>query len=182
MSLYLYTHLCIRNDEHCPNCRKYYVSICFDLNNALEKIPEKAKLNEFIWIDEWIRRRNGDKYQVIIPKLNVMYDISNDLDSKSLDEANKLDENVDVLVNDLTNNLINIYVIKLINENKRCPDNYIYKIGIFLDDKFNDYLNKLKVDLSFEDEDKGYKTIIKWEKIIRIKCLNDEVCLNELFE
>jgi len=47
-------HLVIRNDNHCPPCRYWYLTTTKD---------DKPQTGDVTWIDEWPRRRNGDKYQ-----------------------------------------------------------------------------------------------------------------------
>jgi hypothetical protein len=76
---FLCHNLCIRNDDHCPNCRKYFVSIHKTKEEALTKTKKNLMvnsnyhdskfdelcLNSSCWIDEWKRRRNGDLYNVV---------------------------------------------------------------------------------------------------------------------
>lgn len=74
-------HMRVRNDDHCPRCRRYYVSFHTSWDNAYktaiddidedhEDEPEKTdkikkELQESCcWIDEWVRRSNGDLYQI----------------------------------------------------------------------------------------------------------------------
>jgi hypothetical protein len=72
----------VRNDDHCPICRRYYVSIHKTLEETYEEIVkcmtdefkseqlEDLKQGKSLWVDEWVRRRNGDSYQIlkIIPE------------------------------------------------------------------------------------------------------------------
>src|SRR5579863_876262 len=65
-------HLCIRNDEHCPTCRKFFITLHNSGDGNIHK-PGKSE-----WVDEWIRRRNGDKYQNIYITPNEVYNLSGD--------------------------------------------------------------------------------------------------------
>jgi len=65
---FAFIHVCIRNDEHCPTCRKYYVTCFDDLDEACDykHLDERDLLKRggVLWVDEWERRRNGDRYEV----------------------------------------------------------------------------------------------------------------------
>ena len=64
--LIMKTHLCIRNDSHCPICRMWYVTI----------VKEEERFEEsFSWVDEWVRRRNGDKYEELYIKEDYEYNL-----------------------------------------------------------------------------------------------------------
>jgi hypothetical protein len=87
---YMFHHLMIRNDEHCPICRRYYISLHSTLKDVLNYFSSIELENELdetdkhmletggpIWIDEWERRRNGDKYQIVEIKKNKIYNLRN---------------------------------------------------------------------------------------------------------
>jgi hypothetical protein len=62
-------HVQVRNDDHCPSCRRFYVSF--------SDTPDQ-NLDNFTWEDEWVRRRNGDGYISKRIKCRQKYDL-NDL-------------------------------------------------------------------------------------------------------
>jgi hypothetical protein len=80
--IYALVHQRVRNDYHCPICRRYYVSFHKSSKTAVEFAKNKITKGEDIenddlkekledlesvhqcWIDEWVRRRNGDWYQI----------------------------------------------------------------------------------------------------------------------
>ena len=69
----------VRNDEHCPICRQPILSFHNSITDAYDEAEKCIKdrdededalipnlLNgDSIWIDEWVRRRNGDLYQIV---------------------------------------------------------------------------------------------------------------------
>ncbi len=71
--MYAYLHKRVRNDEHCPNCRKYYLTVCETQQHSF-KHPELTLTSNTVWEDEWVRRRNGDRYsyQPIVSGLVVL--------------------------------------------------------------------------------------------------------------
>jgi hypothetical protein len=138
----LYYNKCVRNDHHCPECRKYFISIhktkeeacnaalkemsLLEQDDEGKKTEEKYKTilekGEVIWIDEWVRRSNGDIFQVfkIIPtmeyktkgdNINVKCKLNNDGEIKYL--------------------VLNIYVDK----NKDCPNDILFYISFHCDIK-----------------------------------------------
>lgn len=80
---YVLLHKKIRNDEHCPTCRKYYISLHEDKQKAYVAASEDIedddlkilKRDDYVWVDEWVRRRNGDLYQVIPLELDRIYEL-----------------------------------------------------------------------------------------------------------
>jgi len=76
---FLLIHARIRNDDHCPICRRYYVSFHATWDAAYhsalkqmkleyqenEKDMEALRKNSYVWIDEWVRRSNGDSYRIL---------------------------------------------------------------------------------------------------------------------
>lgn len=82
---FLLVHTQVRNDEGCPRCRKWFVGVFETQYQALERARKRiSKVGEFyvkgdyeheealadlergrrVWIDEWVRRSNGDEYQI----------------------------------------------------------------------------------------------------------------------
>jgi hypothetical protein len=59
----LLAHKCVRNDNHCPTCRCYYVSIHKSKDDAVEHTKteneiygddlEKLERSGSVWIHEW---------------------------------------------------------------------------------------------------------------------------------
>lgn len=65
-------HQRFRNEEHCPTCRVWYIAAFPSMDSALQgtfpddpDLAETLRNNRTVWIDEWIRRRNGDRYTLI---------------------------------------------------------------------------------------------------------------------
>jgi hypothetical protein len=69
MSAFLSYHLKVRNDDHCPICQIHTVSVHPSPEAAG---GEKGGLGG-VWIDEWVRRRNGDWYEIIPVQTGVQY-------------------------------------------------------------------------------------------------------------
>jgi len=157
--------LVIRNDNHCPTCRRWYLIV--------EKDIHKLQSGSVEWFDEWVRRRNGDKYQTIniIPELK--YNLS----------EWKLNSNEEINVN-VTHFLLQIKI----NKYKWCPKNIKFYISFHESGKnayhrakeilSNSELGNLKNgywknDINNEDNDKGQFFII-----VKLKP-NENICLND---
>ena len=108
-------HLVIRNDNHCPTCRRWYLNVKRD--------DEKLQNDLVEWEDEWVRRRNGDKYQ----KINIIPNFKYDLSEWSLDSNKHLNVNV-----------THFLLIIKINKYKWCPKNIKFYIS-FYDKKIDAY-------------------------------------------
>jgi hypothetical protein len=82
---YAFFHLRVRNDNKCPICRKHYISLHKtadeahkEASNYLDALEiENLKRGCPIWVDEWERRRNGDKYQVCEAIPEIVYNLAN---------------------------------------------------------------------------------------------------------
>lgn len=82
---YILFHKKIRNDEHCPVCRRMYITSCKTLDDAmsigfaLDGLDStdiyRLKIGSTVWVDEWERRRNGDQYQILQPETNHWYSL-----------------------------------------------------------------------------------------------------------
>lgn len=86
---FLLVHKCVRNDNHCPTCRCYTLSLHPTRSAAIAKGVElictsnehsnvEAEVRELettgsTWVDEWVRRSNGDWYQVQRVALDTVY-------------------------------------------------------------------------------------------------------------
>lgn len=85
--MYILLHKVIRNDEHCPICRKYYISFHNNKNDTLifaKNIIDDDNLktlenNNYLWIDEWVRRSNGDQFNIFPIKKNKAFDLANSI-------------------------------------------------------------------------------------------------------
>jgi hypothetical protein len=140
-------HLVVRNDSHCPTCRMWYFKVY------------KSNLQQsgnVIWVDEWVRRRNGDKYQTITIIKDKIYNLSN----YSLESGN------DIGAAAVTHAVVFISVDK----SKWCPDNIVFSIS------FHENIEgAAKVNDSFSGE---YDENI-YSYVIELKD-NEEICLNDL--
>ncbi|AYV82997.1 MAG: hypothetical protein Hyperionvirus3_143 [Hyperionvirus sp.] len=125
-SPYVLVHKRVRNDDHCPICRIYYVSIHKTVEDAMKLLETESiesddltnlKKGYRVWVDEWVRRSNGDRYQIFKATANKIYD-----DAASLNEAEPDDEAKDT---ELGYMLLQINVKKF----EYCPDNISYKIS-----------------------------------------------------
>ncbi|AYV77483.1 MAG: hypothetical protein Dasosvirus4_4 [Dasosvirus sp.] len=131
--MYLYLHQIVRNDEHCPVCRRHVISLYKTLdeacNEAMKDINDRIlkgygeKDNNYlyqlekgwvIWIDEWERRRNGDKYQVFKLSPYTIYNL------------NEYDSNESKQKNDKWAWLKYLFLQIKINKSQYCPDNIIF--------------------------------------------------------
>jgi len=115
-------HTMIRNDEHCPICRRYYISVHKSKEDALnqltdleEKQSEQLKTYNHVWIDEWERRRNGDDYEIIKITSDKIYNL------------HKLSK--DVYKEGKEGEVKYLFLHINVNKNKWCPDNLNYKIS-----------------------------------------------------
>ncbi len=122
--MYFYVHKCIRNDEHCHNCRQYYISIHNTINDIKHfistdltklQISELCK-NKELWIDEWERRKNGDMYNIIGIEPNKIYNLNN-LNFDSYDSTYTCFTHLFLHIN--------------IDKSKSCPENINYKISFY---------------------------------------------------
>ena len=180
---YLYLHKEIRNDNGCPTCKKYYVSLhnthqeAYEagLNNIItDDDRKKFKNGGKIWIDEWIRRRNGDVYQICKIVFDMEYDLSKwDICSSMSDDKN------------ITNCYLLLHIS--IDKDKWCPDNIIFNIIFYktiseinnsLKNKLNESIikkiqNMEKIWINEDDDSGEYYQLIKPE-------YNKNIYLNEL--
>jgi hypothetical protein len=77
-------HKIVRNDDHCPVCRRFDVSFhqtIYQAHSVAYKTMRGDKDEHFetlkntgtVWIDEWVRRSNGDRYTVFKPTHGTVY-------------------------------------------------------------------------------------------------------------
>ena len=78
-------HICVRNDDHCPICRRYYVSFhtswACAYARAIQQIEDEdahAELerHSYCWVDEWVRRSNGDMFRICPVAAGTRWDLS----------------------------------------------------------------------------------------------------------
>ncbi|BCS83755.1 hypothetical protein QLL95_gp0368 [Cotonvirus japonicus] len=130
---YMFYHLKIRNDYHCPTCRQpkiffyntlkeAYIQAYSYINNMNDTDSEMLQAGSSIWKDEWVRRNNGDKYQIIKIETNKEYELLkyyNDGKNGSLSIGEINEENI------IKYMLLHIKV----KTSKWCPDNIKYFIS-----------------------------------------------------
>ncbi len=165
--MYLLAHKCVRNDEHCPNCRKYYISIhdtFDDIKNYVKykikssKNRKKLYINKELWIDEWIRRANGDLYTIVKISPNKIYNLHDPTDS--INNGND--------IYDYNLHFTHIFLHVNINNNNECPRNINYKISFHTSyDMAFKNINKNKIHVNkcvSYHNDGDYYNIIEIEK------------------
>lgn len=132
---YLFTHLCVRNDDHCPICRRHYISVHESLDEAYDAALQKLSNDELpedienlkngdpIWIDEWVRRSNGDHYQITKIEEGEIYNLQ-DLYIQHDLCANEDDEK--------DSNTANFMLLHInIRKEEWCPDNITVNISFY---------------------------------------------------
>ncbi|AKI79767.1 hypothetical protein QJ850_gp038 [Acanthamoeba polyphaga mimivirus] len=191
---YMVYHLQIRNDFHCPKCRQpkvfFYNSLeqaykkaCGYIDNVDDIDRKMLKMGSSIWRDEWIRRNNGDKYQIIKITTDKEYELLKYGNEKFNEEV---DENTD------GENIIKYMLLHIkVKTSKWCPDNIKYFVSFYftlenacafadIGDKKNllknlepVWINKNKIDVGLCSKGGDYFQIIELEydeKINLNKC------------
>jgi|688.fasta_scaffold807515_1 hypothetical protein len=118
--MYAYLHQRIRNDEHCPNCRKYYLTV-YQTQQHCFKHPKLTLTNNTVWEDEWVRRRNGDCYSYQPIVLGLEYDLNSFEYIECECEQNNYE------------NIQFILICKTVDTRLYCPDNIKYSVWFFND-------------------------------------------------
>lgn len=157
-------HLVIRNDNHCPTCRLWYLTTGTDVT--------KLQSGIVTWEDEWVRRRNGDKYQTI----NIIPDIKYDLSEWKLKTNSEINVNVSCLLLQIN-----------IDKNEWCPDNIKFYISFHENNEgvYTKAKEKLE-DEELENLKNGYWKQNSYDEhkgkfFIIIELESDkEICLNDL--
>lgn len=222
---YMSFHSRIRNDEH-PDCRKYHISFHSSLKEAVNrtmnenddsdidddnyikkrKYPLKKSHRERlengldVWINEWIRRCNGDRYKVFTLSEDETYDvtesspfyyINSDDDDDSDDSDNDSNECNDMGIN-LQYMLFHVYV----DDSMQCPSDIKYEISFYKTlskayEILNKYLYYLDQKLVKQDDNNLPQIFVKSEyhrsdsasgdyyQIILLK-YNERMCLDAL--
>jgi len=98
-------HKSVRNDDHCPICRTHTLSF-----------HKERTQSDPLWVDEWVRRRNGDLYQTINIRLETIYDL----------------QEYDVNHNRGVEGAANFMLLKVrIRVGRWCPDNIKYYVTFY---------------------------------------------------
>src|SRR5437762_10716938 len=132
---YMFFHSVIRNDDHCPICRRYYISLHSTMNDALAfssvSLEDESdicalKTNKPVWVDEWVRRNNVDKYQIIELVKNKIYNLRNyNIDSGESNDSDNNDTRYSL--GGFNYMLLHIHI----NKENWCPDNINFKISFY---------------------------------------------------
>lgn len=116
---YIFVHKEVRNDYHCPICKQYYVTLYYDIKKASRN--GKFKLNDIVWVDEWVRRRNGDKYHLFEVIPNNIYDLQN----YDITEDTK-----NIVVAPASEIIQFMFLHVILDTLKWCPDNIKYEFSL----------------------------------------------------
>jgi hypothetical protein len=174
--MFMLVHICIRNDEHCPSCRQYYITLCNSLEECCELSPDPDRIQRglSVWVDEWIRRRNGDFYIAKQVEPSVNYDLCNL-------------EDTDFRISDGSFNPGWVVITTIVDRQKWCPENINFHVQFFATKGhayiylFNDY------DWSSESKRKFVKEHVHWESdddqsgthVQLLDCNTTEIHLNQ---
>lgn len=164
---YLFIHIEVRNDYHCPICRRYYISIHESIDDTLKLCTQAdnddnisiddinlklLKEGNAIWIDEWIRRGNGDKYQII--KIGKQeYNLGDSL----INHDNK----------EISFNAKYMMLHIQVDKSAWCPENIIFIISFYesfdkaCDKLLEDYYNKNCTDIYHDNDRCVYENKLK---------------------
>ena len=137
--MFAYLHQRIRNDEHCPLCRQYFLKIFNDENSVTNTTKYNTIDNDNYfyteWQDEWVRRRNGDQYTLQPITLNKIYDLNN--------FENECDFNRHTPFNLKIHKKANYLKIKIIiDKTEYCPNNILYFLTFFENNDEIEYSQK----------------------------------------
>ena len=145
-ALYGALHICVRNDDHCPRCRVVKLAFSNSIGDALADAnrmawgplerEERKTLGSTgkLWIDEWVRRSNGDLYLVFKADSRKTYNIYDMID----DDHRKNDD-------DAPNRYMLLHT--KIRPNRWCPDNIHYFVS------FHPTVEKAAIHSFFSDGD-----------------------------
>ncbi len=143
---YMFYHLKVRNDEYSTKCRQPVVFFCETWDDVYDNAKnyllnfcedyEKVLLglnnNESLWIDEWVRRSNGDKYEII-----------------NIRNSNYCDSAIKFSMSDININFMLLHI--KIRPRKLSPDNIKYNMS------FHENIDNAKIkaheNKNFKDKD-----------------------------
>jgi hypothetical protein len=150
---YIFMQKQIRNDNHCPTCRLEFIAVYANREEG-EQDQDVVAFGCTEWVDEWVRRRNGDMYHFFKLAPDVVYDLHEyDLggdknvrtktDTKSSDTANKEQ-----------------YLLLQITVRKEewCPDNITFKVSFHTTFATAFHFAKANLELTGEDLGLLHKT------------------------
>lgn len=175
---YMSLHMRVRNDDHCPICRMYYISIHHSLTDAIENCSsgnyDDLEKGNVICIDEWDRRRNSDKYQAFELTLGRIYDMSsyniNDKERYKYDQPSN-NGSVRAKQKKVDNNVQYMLLHIKVRSKCYCPDNIKFEISFYK--TFNEafltgkgYLKRGKIISDF-------RKMPVWQTVNDIECLDD---------
>ena len=124
-------HFRIRNDYSCPDCRTYFLSFHSTRKDALEYAKtinlEDEELQELtatgsLWVDEWVRRRNGDSYCIYKLKCEDVWDMLEQNQIPKSTNTEMIDSDTDIPIKYMSAQLT-------IDNDSYCPYNIHWEIG-----------------------------------------------------
>lgn len=140
---HVFFHTCIRNDDHCPDCRVHTLSFHSTLEAAVNQAVSESSwkdgededddnredllCGECVWIGEWIRRSNGDSYQILPIRYEQTYNPLKTLSASEQKDDAGTDDVSDTF--DVPETTLYAFVKIEINQNKYCPDNATFKVS-----------------------------------------------------
>ncbi|AKI78797.1 hypothetical protein qu_45 [Acanthamoeba polyphaga mimivirus] len=137
---YMVCHLQIRNDFHCPTCRQpkvffyntfeeAYNKACNYIGNMDDFDRKMLKEGSSIWIDEWIRRNNGDKYQIIKITTNKEYELLK-YENEEFHEESDVETDAESNEELCGENIIKYMLLHIkVKTSKWCPNNIKYFVS-----------------------------------------------------
>lgn len=144
---YAFKHVVVRNDYHCPTCRMYYLSFHSFAEGALSQFPDDEELRDPVlgntyWIDEWVRRRNGDSYQAFKVYIDGSYDVT------VLDD---MSETYSKFYGVGNGNVQYMTVRTIVDKSKWCPTNIRFELKFFSSfEEAYKYMNDMMTDVFVE--------------------------------
>ena len=165
---YLFFHKMIRNDEHCPNCKRYYISFYDTLEDAYIRAKDEIvedtdvdlillKEGYSVWVDEWVRRRNGDKYQIVKIKPNEIYDLCEDLSNGF----------------DINHSEMKFMVLRIdVNKSYACPNNIEFHISFYesIDKAYDEIIEMINI-LNYDGDEETEKNQLNDDEKLQLKDL-----------
>lgn len=137
---YMVYHLQIRNDFYCPTCRQpkvffyntfeeAYNKACNYIGNMDDFDRKMLKEGSSIWIDEWIRRNNGDKYQIIKITTDKKYELLK-YENEEFHEESDAESDAESNEELYGENIIKYMLLHIkVKTSKWCPNNIKYFVS-----------------------------------------------------
>jgi hypothetical protein len=154
LARYVFFHTVVRNDDHCPVCRRHYVTFYSDFDEAVkcasQEMEEKAKPKRIerlkkghaVWIDEWVRRSNGDRYRISNLRPEMTHQFGGEYDQ-------------DVENGELKNNVSFMALHICIRRSEWCPENITFSVSFHTTIEKACDMGKSSLYSDEEDEDKS---------------------------